>query len=409
MASPHTLQRYWREAPWRINDLGDGVKVPHSKVGLYEMTVAAATAETATLPRPSRRGLLLLLVATSVGGGGQRTITVTGGYNVAGNTSLVFATQGGWAMLWSVEINGSFQWVLIQHEGVTGPTIDVGAIDVDTVTVDTAVNLADDVYALFGTGSDVKLQWNGTYLEAGPASGFWAGAPSPADPQYHVHAHEFFDDFQVAPLDANLKWHEEDDGGTGTNAITDAANGVGTVVTAAADNDYHAISSLAEIFKFATGKKLWFEARFKLAEAATNESAWWFGLTDTLTTGGLQADAAGPLASYDGFLIWKDEGTLKVDSELSEAGDQDTDAEEADFVSNKWSRVGFYFDGVDTITPYYDMNEAGAWTAGTDKKFAGNLALADMDEMHVVAGVKAGPSGNAETLQIDYIQVVQLR
>jgi len=29
--------------------------------------------------------------------------------------------------------------------------------------------------------------------------------------------------------------------------------------------------------------------------------------------------------------------------------------------------------------------------------------------MHAVFGVKAGPSGGAETLQVDYLKIVQLR
>ena len=269
--------------------------------------------------------------------------------------------------------------------------------------------LGDNDQLIFGDGNDRALVWNGSYLEMGPASGLWAGAPSPADPQYHTIAHEFFDGFEAAPLDAAGVWYEIDDGTTGTNAVAMVVNGVGNVVTAAVDNDYHAITSTNEGFLFATGKKLWFEARFKLTEATTNDSAWWFGLTDTLTTGGIKADAAGPLDSYDGFLIWKDEDTLIVDSELSEAGDQDTDAAEATFVSNKWSRVGFYYDGGTAITPYYDMNEAGVWTVGTAKAFDATISLAAMEEMHVVAGVKAGPGGAAETLVLDYIKCVQLR
>jgi hypothetical protein len=293
----------------------------------------------------------------------------------------------------STKDSTNYRWRILKQEGTDANEI----------------SLADNSAITIGDGWDAVIQWNGTYLEHGPSTGLWADAPSEADPQYHVTAYKFFDDFYSAPLDAYGVWFEIDDAGTGTNATADGVGGIGTVVTAGADNDYHAITSVGEPFKFATGKKLWFEARFKLAEAATNESAWWFGLSDTLTTGGLQANNAGPLASYDGFLIWKDEGTMTVDSELSEGGDQDTDADGGTFVTNKWTRVGFYYDGVTTITPYFDMNEAGAWTAGTAKVFAGNLALADMDEMHVVAGVKAGPAGNAETLQIDYIKCVQLR
>lgn len=269
--------------------------------------------------------------------------------------------------------------------------------------------MADDGLLTLGTGYDVQLKWNATYLEGGPATGLWTTAPSPAQPDYMSVALVFEDDFLDgrAPIDANVKWHEEDDGGTGTNVISDGVGGVASVITAGADNDYHAISSMFETFLFAATKKLWFEARFKLAEASTNESAWWFGLTDTLTTGGFQADTAGPLAEYDGALIWKDEATMIVDFETSNATTQKTaSAPLGIFVTNTWTRVGFYFDGTATTSTVYPYVDIGAgWVAGETE----TISLAGLEEMHVVAGVKAGPSNGAETLQIDYIKCVQLR
>jgi hypothetical protein len=270
--------------------------------------------------------------------------------------------------------------------------------------------LGDNDSIALGDGSDQVLKWNGSYLECGPATGMWAGAPSPADPRYIAVAHEFTDDFNGPALDdASGKWLEVDDAGTGTNALADVAGGVCNIVTAAADNDYHAITSIGESFLFLVGKKLWFEARFKLTEANVNESAWWFGLTDTLTTGGIQADDSGPLASYDGALIWKDEGTMTIDFETSNAATQATAAADGGtFVSGTWTTVGFYFDGTattSTITPYYNVAGGSTLTAGTAK----DITLAGLEEMHLVAGVKAGPSGGAETLQIDYIKCVQLR
>jgi hypothetical protein len=266
------------------------------------------------------------------------------------------------------------------------------------------IHLGDNDAIEFGDGNDVVMKWDGTYLH-GRSSGLWANAPSPADPNYTAIAHEFLDDFNY-PASATasdvIAYTSNDDGATGTNAFQDASRGVYNVVTAAADNDYHAMSSVSEAWLFESGKKLWFEARFRLAEATTNESAWWFGLTDTLTTGGFQANAAGPLASYDGALIWKDEATLLIDFETSNAGTQATTTNTATFVSNTWTTVGFYFDGTattSTITPYVDG------TAGT----AQNITLSGLEEMHMVFGVKAGPSGGAETLQVDYIKVVQLR
>lgn len=257
-----------------------------------------------------------------------------------------------------------------------------------------------------------ELFVDGVKINVGVPDSLWSAAPSiiQSDPSL---AFVFFDDF-INPASAtasdNQAYTVTSDGATGTNAFQDAPGGVFNVVTAAADNDYQALSTVSEIFKFAAGKKLWFEARFKLAETTTNDSAWWFGLTDTLTTGGFQADAAGPLASYDGALIWKDEDTMTIDFETSNAGTQNTTSAMATFVSDTWTRVGFYFDGAATtsvITPYYEVTgvDGAAMVAGT----AQNITLSGLEEMHLVFGVKAGPGGAAETLQVDYIKCMQLR
>jgi hypothetical protein len=246
------------------------------------------------------------------------------------------------------------------------------------------------------------------------ASGFltnsllWRNCPYRLEPDpsvWKVWEDDFLNPASATASDYHA-YTSNDDAGTGTNAFQDAAGGVYNVVTAAADNDYHAMSLVAENWKFAAGKKLWFEARFKLAEATTNESAWWFGLTDTLTTGGFQANAAGPLASYDGAMIWKDEATMAIDFETSNAGTQATTTNMATFVTDTWTRVGLFFDGTATtsvVTPYYDVG-GGLLIAGTPQ----NITLSGLEEMHLVFGVKAGPTAAAETLQVDKITCVQL-
>ena len=261
-----------------------------------------------------------------------------------------------------------------------------------------------------GSAGDLSVQWDGTNLTSGPATGLWAGCPSALDPNPMV-AHHFFDDFNNPASATASDYHaytSNDDAGTGTNAFQDAAGGVYNVVTAAGDNDYHAMSTVAENWLFVAGKKLWLEARVKVNEATTNESAWWVGLTDTLTTGGFQADALGPLTSYDGALIWKDEATMDLDFETSNAGTQLTTTAMATVVTNTWTRVGFYFDGTATtsvVTPYFSVNDAAGLTAGTPQ----NITLAGLEEMHAVFGIKAGPTAAAETLSIDYLKIVQLR
>ena len=263
----------------------------------------------------------------------------------------------------------------------------------------------------FGIGPNGELVLNGREVTGPTTDLLWAGAPFAFDPAY---AFELFDDFLLpasATVSDVMAWTAINDGGTGTPAFQDAAGGIFNVVTAAADNDYAAYSSVAENFLFAAGKKLWFEARFKIAEATPNESTWWFGLTDTVTTGGMQANTAGPLATYDGALIWKTpETALTINFETSNAGTQNTSTADATGVSNTWTRVGFHFDGTATtavVTPYYETT--GVAGAAMVKGTRQNITLAGLEEMHAVFGVKAGPTAAAETLQVDYIRIVQLR
>ena len=251
---------------------------------------------------------------------------------------------------------------------------------------------------------------NGQQVTQAVSPGLWAMCPAGGRDPYPTY--EVFEDF-LYPASATTSdltaWTISGDGATGTNAFQDAAGGVFNLVTAAADNDYHHMSLQHEAFKFAAGKRLWLEARVKVAEATVLESTWWVGLTDTLTTGGFQANAAGPLASYDGALIYKTpETAMTLNFESSVAGTQVTSAAEATSVTDTWTRVGFYFDGAattSTITPYYAVNGSNVWVAGA----AQSITLAGLTEMHLVMGIKAGPTGAAETMQIDYVKVVAER
>lgn len=239
----------------------------------------------------------------------------------------------------------------------------------------------------------------------------WGDAPvlqCLADPSLGAY---LFEDFLRAPSDTTVTGFETiDDSGTGTCTYQDAAYGVFNVVTAASDNDYHAFASVNEVFNLGLAKKLWFEARVKLSEATTNESTWWVGLTDTTTTGGMQANAAGPLADFDGCLIYKTpETALTLNMMVSNATVQSSSSAFATSVSNTWTRVGFKYEGnnatTGTITPYYSVDGSSALAAGTAVTFT----LASMTASELVFGVKAGPTAGAETLQVDYVRCLQLR
>ena len=357
--------------------------------------IVTAAAETRTLSAPDFVGMFHTMYLRT--DGGTCTITVTNGYDQAGNTTLTFSDVGDYALLTSINDNGTLRWQVVQY--VSGSE----AVASETIQLD------DSDAIQFGTGSDMQITWDGSGLTSGPPSGMWTGAPSPLDHSPY-RAHMLFDDFNdLSPVDASLRWLEFDDGSTGTNAFQDAAGGVASLVTAAADNDYHGLGSRGEVFDLVNAKELWFEARFKLTEATTNDSAWWFGLTDTLTTGGFQTDALGPLGTYDGVMMWKDEDTLLIDGETSNASTQDTETSIATFASGTWTRVAFHVSVAATpgvCTFYYDIDDSGVLTAhGT----TANITRSGMTPMHLVMGVKAGPGAAAETLEVDYVKCVQIR
>lgn len=221
--------------------------------------------------------------------------------------------------------------------------------------------------------------------------------------------HQVFDDFNLpasSTASEVMAWTSMDDGGTGTNAFQDVAGGWYNIVTAAANNDYHGIRSVNKTFTFAAGKPVWLEAGFKLSEATTNESAWWFGFSDTVTTGGFSTGTGGPLSSYSGSLIYKKSGAMAVGVQTSNVTTQNTISNLGTAITNTSHKVALYFDGTATTA-----NVTGHFYDGTTwyATPAIPLSLASMPAMYLIAGVKAGASGGAETLQLDYIRAVQTR
>jgi hypothetical protein len=216
------------------------------------------------------------------------------------------------------------------------------------------------------------------------------------------HRNEFrrFSDFDELP-----NWLEAlNDGASGTNLLDDAKNGTYSLVTAAADNDYHALASKSEVFKFEAGKPVRAAAYVKCTEANTDDVNIWFGFSDTLTTGGVQIDGLGPLGTYDGALFFKVDGGTVWQAETSNAGTQFTSSSVSAFTSGAWTLLEI------------ELHSSGASDTVGLVKFLINgtlvathsLTLAGLEEMHLILGVKAG-GANAETLIVDWLGVTQYR
>lgn len=212
----------------------------------------------------------------------------------------------------------------------------------------------------------------------------------------------YFDDFYEYDATATVgNYVAVSDGGT--IAPIDSKGGALSIATGTVDNDESYVSSIAEDFLFETDKKLWFECRFSLTEAATDKANFIIGLSDTVGANTLVDNGAGPAASYDGVVFFKVDGGTVFQFESSNAASQVTSSDVGDFVSATNYRVGFlydYNDGVTAkVTPYIDGVQAG---------LAHDLTISGLAEMHILLGVKAG-SAAAETLVVDYVHVVQER
>ncbi len=206
---------------------------------------------------------------------------------------------------------------------------------------------------------------------------------------------ELHDDFMQ--LNTAL-WATVDDGGTGTNTLDGTHGGWMGVVTAAADNDYHTMTSTAKSFQFKTSKVLNLEAKIKMTEANTDQGSFVVGFMDTTTTGGLQTGTSGPLASFDGAIFYKIEGTQTIKFMVSNSTTQAIST-----ITWAFTSATEY-----TLRLEYGCNDG---TTGWVQPYVNDVAgtrltcdIATMAAMYALFGVKAG-SGSAETLKIDYINI----
>lgn len=262
------------------------------------------------------------------------------------------------------------------------------------------MGLEDDAYIEFGTGNDVRISWNGTYLQSGLVTDLWANAPSEMDPNPAVK-HSYFNDFRHLTLDydATNDWTMTEDDAACTQAISaDAVNGTLLLTNkATTDNNGQQIELQQESFKLAAGKPLWFEVRIKCAAGAT-EIDWAVGLIESEDLTGVADNMPA-----NGIVFHKDDDDTNIDISST---DNTTNLQTAAVATatTGWVRLGFYFDGgatgAATITPYVDG------VAGTP---IAAVTYVTMAELAVAFMVRNGDNVTTQTMEIDYVKVVQLR
>jgi len=348
--------------------------------------VTAGASETRVLAAPDRPGILGAVVHDTDGGDFTLTVNPTSGtvygYNTNLDTTVAITAAGNFVVFYSIKVGSEYVWRVLQQEG-TDATAE-------------SLNLADNDWITFGTGSDRRLGWNGSYLELGPASGMWADAPSPADPQYAAIAHEVFDDFsRFDPTAAVGDWPETVVG-TGTQLrLADVAGGVLRLLCQATTDDAcEQMMYVSDPFKLAAGKTLWYETRVRITGDVQSEHS--FGLAAL----GEDLTAVADVLPQDGVSFSTQDASLAAALTCSKNGtNTGAVAGVHTLVTAVWVTLGFKIVGLTSCTPYVNG------VAGT----AAVATFCDDESLAPYFLVRNGDATTAQILDIDYIKVVQLR
>lgn len=202
---------------------------------------------------------------------------------------------------------------------------------------------------------------------------------------------EYWNDF-VRPTDYDTNdWTlttTEAGAGDATEAIGNLSGGILVVTNDAADNDADFFQSTKEVFKWVSGKKLYFGMRFKLSDVTQSDFV--FGLQITDTT---------PLAVTDGMFFQKDDGDAYLDFHSVKNSTATDVTQLATLVNDTYVVIEAYYDG------------ANKWELYVNSAAVGSCALTnvcDDEELAISFGIQNGEAV-AKILSVDWIRVMQER
>lgn len=200
--------------------------------------------------------------------------------------------------------------------------------------------------------------------------------------------HVFFDDFdRYVAADWTITTTEAG-AGSATEALANEDGGVLLITNDAADNDADFFQKVGESFKFESGKKLFFKARFKVSDATQSDFVVGLQITDTT-----------PLDVTDGVFFQKDDGDASLDFYVEKDNTATSATAIHTMVDDTYVTVGFYYNGSDAVSYFVDGAHTG--TLATTN-------LPDDEELTVSFGVQNGEAV-AKTMSVDYIMVAKQR
>jgi len=257
------------------------------------------------------------------------------------------------------------------------------------------LRLPDSKALQLGTSQDVQMEWDTAKLTLGPsAAGLWTNCPLTQWAQGQAYAYELFDDFWMLDTTATVGGWVKESVAAETAAVNDAIGGTALLTNAGTtDNSGCQIRSVSKGFYLAAAKHLWFEARVKCAAGATEvDVAMGLSAGENLT-------AVADNMAADGIVIHKDDGATVLKLTASKAGTNTGANADIGTMTTGWHTYGFYVNGVTNITPYFDGTADDAITA----------TIPDAVLLSPFFMVRNGDATTTQTLEIDYVKVVQLR
>lgn len=205
------------------------------------------------------------------------------------------------------------------------------------------------------------------------------GMPSPT--KFHSYMEDF--DYYVAG-----DWTVTETDSGATQALTDGDGGLLLVTNTAADNDLVGIQKKGESFRFESGKKLFFEARFKVSDATQSDLAIGLQITDTT-----------PLDITDGVFFIKADGSTSVSFSVEKNNTATTTTAVATMADDTFITLGFNYDGGSVMQ--YCVNGVVAGTSVTTN-------LPDDEDLAISFALQNGEAV-AKTMTVDYIFVAKER
>lgn len=215
----------------------------------------------------------------------------------------------------------------------------------------------------------------------------------------------FYDDFfTYAPGAAN--WVEtivQAGAGSGSAVVNDEKHGVLLVTNDNADDDSYQAQWYKETFKFVSGKKFDFRARFKISEVLQSDLFMGLAVRDTSLIAS---------APTDGIYWRKDDGDALLDFVVRKGGTASTLTGALGtshvMVNDTYITVGFYYDGDTTAA----RGARATIDAFINNVRVGSLPLTnapDTEELAVSWAIQQGEVTNIKTMSIDYIRCRQER